>query len=65
MKTAPFKGKCTLTEHSSLRKRMRAANRGKLIPIQPNEKALLRHPWYRKKKAWDALRNLLGQREAA
>lgn len=25
------------------------------------EAALMRHPWYRKKKAWDALRKLVGQ----
>ena len=27
------------------------------------EKARMRHPWYRKKLAWDKLRELLGQNE--
>lgn len=29
------------------------------------EKSLMRHPWYRKKKQWDALRELLAKREAS
>lgn len=28
------------------------------------EKALIRHPWYRKKKQWEALRELIEKRRA-
>lgn len=49
-------GSCNLSIHSSLRKRMRAARRGSQAVTEPSEAALMRHPWYRKKKAWDALR---------
>lgn len=62
----PFKGKVRILENSGLRKRMRAARRGMLPPETEGaiadcltEKALARHPWYRRKKAWDALRALI------
>jgi hypothetical protein len=59
-RSEPFKGGCNLSPFSSLRKRMRAARRGFAPVFVPDERALMRHAWYRRKKEWDALRLLLG-----
>lgn len=59
-RSEPFKGRCHIGEFSSLRKRMRAAARGLIGVWQPDERALMRHAWYRRQKEWDALRALLG-----
>lgn len=56
-RSRPFRGKINLGPHSSLRKRMRHARRHPVAP--PTEKAKLRHAWYRRKKAMDALRELM------
>lgn len=56
---APFKGRINIGEYSSLRKRMRAVARDRLAPIVPTEKAKMRHAWYRRQKANDALRELM------
>lgn len=64
----PGKSDVLLGKDSSLRKLMRAARRS-LLPDEnlrairdaSTEKALKRHPWYRKKLYWDAMRARLGQ----
>lgn len=62
-RSEPYKGEVNIVAASSLRKRMRAARRGMLPPEvirqikdAQSEEALMRHPWYRKKKSWDWLR---------
>lgn len=44
--TKPFAGKVTISTHSGLRKRMRAARRGLFAVAAPTTKALLRHQWF-------------------
>ena len=71
IRSAPGCGPVTLGFYSSLRKRMRAARRAwangeKFTAWWPqNKKAelamLRRHPWYRRKEAWDKLRKLTEQ----
>ena len=56
-KAKPFEGKVTLGTYSSLRKRMRSARRGLTSVLEPTEKAMMRHAWYRKKLMWDAIRS--------
>lgn len=58
MRNLPFKGECNLGPFSSLRKLMRASRRGFITAKVPDEKSLLRHAWYRRKKAGDALRSI-------
>lgn len=56
-----LKGACNLSIYSSFRKRRRAAARGFMPLTEPDERAKMRHAWYRRQKEWDALRALLGE----
>lgn len=70
----PGEGELNIGQFSTIRKYMRAARRGSdhmpdgFTRAQNDalcEDALMRHSWYRRKRAWDALRNLVGQGAAA
>lgn len=57
----PFQGKIRIGPDSGLRKRARAIRRGHMDPWCPANPVAIarmqdRHPWWRRKKAWDALR---------